>query len=66
MKKSQNAPVAGKTYETEDYQKNDVVSKGLAETHEQSSDTYTEGTIDGVMENVAGEDIPLQNDGHKK
>lgn len=66
MKKSQHAPVAGKVYETEDYKKNDIASKGLAETHEQSSDTYTEGTIDGVMENVAGTDIPLQTDGYKK
>lgn len=33
---------------------------GLATTHEQVSDVYMEGTIDGVMNNVNGSDIPLK------
>ncbi|GAA0325873.1 hypothetical protein GCM10008967_15560 [Bacillus carboniphilus] len=52
--------IAGKQFDTEDYNKQDETSAGLAVTHEQASDDYFEGTIDGTMENVAGEDIPLQ------
>jgi hypothetical protein len=37
--------IAGRTYATSDYQKNDALSNGLATTHEQVSDTYMEGEI---------------------
>ncbi|WP_445489438.1 YozQ family protein [Niallia sp. 03133] len=57
-----NTNVAGRIYSAKDYHKSDEVSKGFAQTHEQASDTMTVGTIDGVMENVAGKDIPLQKD----
>jgi len=62
MKKNgaDNTNIAGKIYDVKDYHKEDEVSAGLSSTHEQASDTMTEGTIDGVMENVAGKDIPLQ------
>jgi hypothetical protein len=53
--------IAGRIFHTDDYQKNDELSSGLATTHEQVSDTYMEGEIGGVMEDVAGKDIPLDN-----
>jgi hypothetical protein len=52
MKKDpqQSSEIAGRTYESSDYQKNDALSSGLAETHEQASDAYMEGTVDENME----------------
>ncbi|WP_087973929.1 YozQ family protein [Oceanobacillus rekensis] len=38
--------VADKTYQYSDYYSNDQLSKGMAISHEQVSDTYMEGTID--------------------
>ncbi|RSL30198.1 DUF4025 domain-containing protein [Salibacterium salarium] len=37
---------ADKTYNRDDYNSNDSASRGMADTHEQVSDTYTVGTID--------------------
>ncbi|OIK10289.1 YozQ family protein [Bacillus sp. MUM 13] len=47
-KKQQNSTseIAGKHFEVEDYKKDDQLSSGLAETHEQVSDDYMAGTID--------------------
>lgn len=65
--KNNNAEkVAEKNYEVEDYQSNDETASGLAVTHEQVSDAYTEGTIDARIDNVDengkvsgnGEEIP--------
>ncbi|QIW80229.1 YozQ family protein [Bacillus tequilensis] len=38
--------VAGKYFELSDYKGNTQLEQGLAETHEQVSDDYFEGTID--------------------
>ncbi|RKQ32973.1 YozQ family protein [Oceanobacillus halophilus] len=38
--------VAEKTYQYSDYYSDDQLSKGMAVTHEQVSDTYMEGTAD--------------------
>ncbi|MEC3607197.1 YozQ family protein [Bacillus glycinifermentans] len=38
--------VAGKYFDTSDYKGTTQLEKGLAETHEQVSDDYFEGTID--------------------
>ena len=57
----QSTQLAGRTYESDDYQRKDELSQGLAMTHEQASDSLTEGTIDGTIENVDGKDIDLQN-----
>jgi hypothetical protein len=55
--------LAGRIYETSDYQKNDVISTGLATTHEQASDAYMEGEIGGVIEDVDDDlnakDLPI-------
>lgn len=58
--------LAGRVYDVSDYQKNDTLSSGLATTHEQFSDSYMEGEIGGVMEDVAGTDIPLSQEGSEE
>lgn len=42
--------LAGKNYDVLDYNKNDQLSSGLAQTHEQVSDAYMEGEIKPVIE----------------
>jgi hypothetical protein len=62
MAKKRNAKstdLAGRYYQSDDYNKTDELSSGLAMTHEQASDSLTEGTIDGKIDNVDGEDIEL-------
>ncbi|WP_053367551.1 YozQ family protein [Bacillus sp. FJAT-27245] len=46
--------IAGRIYEPSDYKKNDQLSAGLAETHEQVSDAYMEGEIGGKIERPDG------------
>nr|WP_238332923.1 YozQ family protein [Brevibacillus laterosporus] len=43
-----------KSYDINDYQSNDTQSKGLAGTHEQVSDSYAMGTVEGA--NIREED----------
>ncbi|MBU9722196.1 MULTISPECIES: YozQ family protein [Bacillaceae] len=59
--------VAEKSYHVFDYTSSNESDKGLAITHEQVSDTFTEGTIDGKIDklkkngelaNHHGEEIP--------
>ena len=59
----QNTEMAGRVYEPSDYQKKDQTSSGLATTHEQASDTLTEGEIGAVIDDVDGEDLTI---GHKQ
>lgn len=44
--KKQEADVAEKNYEPTDYTSKSELSQALAKTHEQVSDTWTEGTIE--------------------
>lgn len=44
--------VAEKVYDPSDYQANDALSQRIAITHEQSTDSYVEGTINGKIDNV--------------
>lgn len=55
----QNTEVAGRMFDPSDYEKKDQLSSGLATTHEQATDTYTEGEIGAVIDDVDGEDIPI-------
>ncbi len=64
--KFESEKIAGRLYEASDYTRKDETSSGLAVTHEQVSDSLTEGTIDGVIEDVDGQDIPLQSRKSKK
>ncbi|MEH7179053.1 YozQ family protein [Neobacillus vireti] len=52
--------LAGRIYETSDYQKNDVIATGLSTTHEQASDSYMEGTIDPTTDDdLNAKDLPI-------
>ena len=44
--------VAGKMYSVSDYESKEELDKGIAITHEQVSDNYMEGTIDGKIDRV--------------
>ncbi len=51
---STDANLADKTYEPSDYQANTQLGQGLAETHEQVSDAYKEGTVDARLKMTKG------------
>lgn len=61
-KANPNKEVAGSFFHPSYYQENDQLSAGFATTHEQVSDTYAEGEIGAVIDDVNGEDIPLNNE----
>lgn len=70
--KESTKKVAEKKYDVSDYDRTDQLSKGMAITHEQVSDGYVEGTIDGKIDKTnedgglishEGKDIPRK--GHK-
>jgi hypothetical protein len=61
----ENLKIAGRQYHTEDYKGQDTLSTGLAITHEQVSDAYTEGEIKPVIDNVNGEDIEIPRKGYE-
>lgn len=50
MKKNNSSEIAGKTFEPSDYNSKSQLEMGLAQTHEQASDDYYEGTIDQELE----------------
>ncbi|MEH7253641.1 YozQ family protein [Neobacillus niacini] len=55
-----SSDIAGRTYDTSDYQKNDVVATGLSTTHEQASDSYMEGEIDtSTDDDLNAKDLPI-------
>lgn len=58
-----SSKLANRYYTPEDYKKNDQLSSGLATTHEQVSDTYTEGEIRPVIDDVNGKDIEIERKG---
>jgi Protein of unknown function (DUF4025) len=58
--------IAGRTYDSSDYQKKDQLSSGLATTHEQFSDSYVEGEIGAVIDDVDGKDIPIPRKGFEQ
>lgn len=64
-KQNKSTEIAGRTFDTSDYEKNDTLSSGLATTHEQVSDAYTEGEAGGEMKN-AGKGTPLKQEESKE
>ncbi|HEY4552020.1 MAG TPA: YozQ family protein [Bacillaceae bacterium] len=58
-----SSKIGGRTYHPSDSKDGSVLSSGLAMTHEQVSDAYVEGTIDGKLEDVKGTDIDLPDEG---
>ncbi|WHY99789.1 YozQ family protein [Peribacillus simplex] len=57
--KNESSEIAGRSYDVNDYKREDTLSSGLATTHEQVSDTYAEGEIKAVVDDVNGRDIEL-------
>ena len=58
--------IAGRTYDSSDYQKQDTLSSGLATTHEQFSDSYVEGEIGAVIDDVNGKDVTIPRKGFEQ
>ncbi|WP_164217441.1 YozQ family protein [Virgibacillus sp. YIM 98842] len=58
-----SSKIADKTYDVSDYESNESVDKGMAITHEQVSDNYMEGTIDGKIDEVDGKGKLKTHDG---
>ena len=63
--KSKNTDLAGRIYDTADYKRDDELSNGLAVTHEQASDSYTEGEIGGKIERESGVKEDLNKRGYQ-
>ncbi|WP_257391853.1 YozQ family protein [Mesobacillus jeotgali] len=63
--KNKDAGIAGRMYDTSDYQKKDELSNGLAMTHEQASDSYVEGEVGGLIERSSGGDEELNRRGYQ-
>lgn len=55
-KTNKNCEVAENSFDPSDYSSSKEVDKGLAITHEQVSDTFTEGTIDAEIDNLEREE----------
>ncbi|TCT20321.1 uncharacterized protein DUF4025 [Melghiribacillus thermohalophilus] len=66
QKKKGKPSLAEKNYDPEDYNRKDEMSRGLAITHEQASDTLTEGTIDGKIERSSGKREDLSREGFEQ
>lgn len=64
--KNESSEVAGRIYDVSDYKREDPLSSGLARTHEQVSDTYAEGEIKAVIDDVNGRDIELTKEKEEK
>ncbi|MEH7441436.1 YozQ family protein [Bacillus sp. JJ1122] len=65
MGESKNTDLAGRNYDTSDYKRNDELSNGLAVTHEQASDSYTEGEISGKIERKSGNQDAVARRGYQ-
>ncbi|CAH0347142.1 YozQ family protein [Bacillus sp. CECT 9360] len=52
QQQANSSKIAGRTFEFEDYNRDDEVSSGLAVTHEQISDNYTTSALDSAVENM--------------
>lgn len=54
-----------RNFQPSDYEKSDDQSEGLSVTHEQVSDTLTEGTIDGKIDKVDKDGKLISHDGEE-
>ncbi|CAH0167368.1 hypothetical protein SRABI96_01106 [Peribacillus sp. Bi96] len=64
--KNESSEIAGRTYDVSDYKREDTLSSGLATTHEQVSDTYAEGEIKAVIDDVNVKDIEIKKEGSEE
>lgn len=54
-----------KNFQPQDYTSKHELNKGLATTHEQVSDAYTEGTLEAEIDNVNGQNIKIPRKGYE-
>ncbi|HHW37067.1 MAG TPA: DUF4025 domain-containing protein [Bacillales bacterium] len=54
-----------KNDQPQDYSSKNEFNSGLATTHEQVSDAYTEGTLEAKIDHVNGQDIEIPRKGYK-
>ncbi|MBU8906861.1 YozQ family protein [Desertibacillus haloalkaliphilus] len=62
-KKAKSTDVAENSYHPSDYDSSLEVEQGLSFTHEQVSDAYVEGTVDGQIDEYRGKNIDLPKEG---
>ncbi|MBK5446570.1 MULTISPECIES: YozQ family protein [unclassified Peribacillus] len=60
--KKDSLDIAGRIYDVSDYKRKDTLSYGLAKTHEQVSDTYTEGEMQSIVDDVDGKNIEIKGE----
>ncbi|MFE4240647.1 YozQ family protein [Peribacillus butanolivorans] len=60
--KKDSLDIAGRIYDVSDYKRKDTLSSGLAKTHEQVSDTYMEGEMQSVVDDVDGKNIEIKGE----
>ncbi|MEJ9232713.1 YozQ family protein [Peribacillus butanolivorans] len=60
--KKDSLDIAGRIYDVSDYKRKDTLSSGLAKTHEQVSDTYTEGEMQSVVDDVDRKNIEIKGE----
>lgn len=65
LAKTQSSIIAEKTFQPEDYTSKSELESGLTVTHEQVSDTLTEGTIEAKIDNVNGQNIEIPRKGYE-
>ncbi|WP_126425427.1 YozQ family protein [Brevibacillus marinus] len=57
--------LASESYDVSDHHSEDPVSRGLAVTHEQVSDSYLEGTNDGRVDQNGEKDAEIPREGYE-
>jgi len=59
MENKQSLEIAGRQYDPSNDQSASFLGAALAETHEQVSDAYMEGTVEAAVDQENEPDIPL-------
>ncbi|WP_458413633.1 YozQ family protein [Schinkia sp. CFF1] len=65
MEKNDSSKLAEKNYQPGDYTNKNELASGLATTHEQATDAYTEGTLNAKIDNVNGQDVEIPKKGNE-
>lgn len=64
MKKNLITRISEKNYDSSDYKSSSEFESGLAITHEQATDSLTEGTIEAKIDHVNGKDVEIPRKGY--
>lgn len=69
MEKNQSkdySKLAEQNHQPRDYGSNSFLETGYAQTHEQVTDSYTEGTIDALIEGLDGSNVEISREGYNE